>query len=110
MVATRLSGPRMASSRSIWWRVSCPAVILLDAMMPGLNGFELLRRLKGDPALRSVPVIMATAEGHERDVLSGLGGGAVDYAVDYMVKPLSSKELSARVDLALRKDSPATGS
>src|SRR4051812_9454152 len=87
-----------------------PAVILLDAMMPGLNGFELLRRLKGDPALRSVPVIMATAEGHERDVLSGLRGGAVNYAVDYMVKPISSKELSARVDWALGKDPPATGS
>jgi DNA-binding response OmpR family regulator len=83
-----------------------PDLILLDAMMPGLNGFEVLRRLKGDPALRSVPVIMVTAKGHERDVLSGLRGGAVDY----MVKPFSLKELSARVDLALRKDPPATTS
>jgi DNA-binding response OmpR family regulator len=83
-----------------------PDLILLDAMMPGLNGFEVLRKLKGDPALRSVPVIMVTAKGHERDVLSGLRGGAVDY----MVKPFSLKELSARVDLALRKDPPATES
>jgi DNA-binding response OmpR family regulator len=83
-----------------------PDLILLDAMMPGLNGFEVLRRLKGDPGLRSVPVIMVTAKGHERDVLSGLRGGAVDY----MVKPFSLKELSARVDLALRKDPPATAS
>ncbi len=81
-----------------------PALILLDAMMPGLNGFEVLRRLKGDPILRSVPVIMVTAKGHERDVLSGLRGGAVDY----IVKPFSLKELSARVDLALRKEPPAT--
>jgi DNA-binding response OmpR family regulator len=83
-----------------------PDLILLDAMMPGLSGFEVLRRLKGDPGLRSVPVIMVTAKGHERDVLSGLRGGAVDY----MVKPFSLKELSARVDLALRKDPPATAS
>lgn len=83
-----------------------PDLILLDAMMPGLSGFEVLRRLKGDPTLRSVPVIMVTAKGHERDVLSGLRGGAVDY----VVKPFSLKELAARVDLALRKDPPATAS
>jgi DNA-binding response OmpR family regulator len=81
-----------------------PELILLDAMMPGLNGFEVLRRLKGDPALRSVPVIMVTAKGHERDVLNGLRGGAVDY----IVKPFSLKELSARVELALRREPPAT--
>jgi len=83
-----------------------PDLILLDAMMPGLTGFEVLRRLKGDPALRAVPVIMVTAKGHERDVLSGLRGGAVDY----VVKPFSLKELAARVDLALRKEPPATAS
>jgi DNA-binding response OmpR family regulator len=81
-----------------------PQLILLDAMMPGLNGFEVLRRLKGDPALRLVPVIMVTAKGHERDVLSGLRGGAVDY----IVKPFSLKELSARVELALKREPPAT--
>jgi DNA-binding response OmpR family regulator len=81
-----------------------PELILLDVMMPGLNGYEVLRRLKGNPALRSVPVIMVTAKGHERDVLSGLRGGAVDY----IVKPFSLKELSARVELALRREPPAT--
>lgn len=83
-----------------------PDLILLDVMMPGLNGFEVLRRLKGDPSLRAVPVIMVTAKGHERDVLSGLRGGAVDY----VVKPFSLKELSARVELALRREPPATAS
>jgi two-component system, OmpR family, phosphate regulon response regulator PhoB len=82
-----------------------PDLILLDAMLPGLSGFEVLRRLKGDTALRSIPVIMVTAKGHERDVLAGLRGGAVDY----IVKPFSLKELSARVELALRRDSPSTG-
>src|SRR5215210_5203580 len=81
-----------------------PDLILLDAMMPGLSGFEVLRRLKGDVSLRSIPVIMVTAKGHERDVLSGLRGGAIDY----IVKPFSLKELSARVELALRREPPAT--
>lgn len=81
-----------------------PDLILLDAMMPGLSGFEVLRRLKGDAAVRSIPVIMVTAKGHERDVLTGLRGGAIDY----IVKPFSLKELSARVELALRREPPAT--
>lgn len=81
-----------------------PDLIMLDAMMPGLGGFEVLRRLKADSTLRSVPVIMVTAKGHERDVLSGLRGGAVDY----VVKPFSLKELAARVELALGKESPPT--
>jgi DNA-binding response OmpR family regulator len=76
-----------------------PDLIMLDVMMPGINGFEVLRRLKQHGDLRGVPVIMVTAKGHERDVLSGLGGGAVDY----VVKPFSLKELAARVELALRK-------
>jgi DNA-binding response OmpR family regulator len=81
-----------------------PDLILLDAMMPGINGFEVLRRLKADAALRTIPVIMVTAKGHERDVLNGLRGGAIDY----VVKPFSLKELSARVELALRRDPPPT--
>jgi DNA-binding response OmpR family regulator len=83
-----------------------PDLILLDAMMPSLSGFEVLRRLKTDPKLRTIPVIMVTAKGHERDVLTGLRGGAVDY----IVKPFSLKELSARVELALRREPPATTS
>ena len=81
-----------------------PDLILLDAMMPGISGFEVLRRLKSDVLLRTIPVIMVTAKGHERDVLNGLRGGAVDY----IVKPFSLKELSARVELALRREPPAT--
>jgi DNA-binding response OmpR family regulator len=80
-----------------------PDLILLDVMMPGLNGIEVLRRLKRDPALRTTGVIMVTAKGHERDVLSGLSGGAIDY----VVKPFSLKELVARVELALRREPPS---
>jgi len=74
-----------------------PDLILLDVMMPGLDGFEVLRRLKADAALRAIPVIMLTAKGQERDVISGLSGGATDY----VVKPFSLKELSMRIDKAL---------
>ncbi len=76
-----------------------PELILLDVMMPVLNGFEVLRRLKADPVLSPIPVIMLTAKGRERDVLAGLSAGAVDY----IVKPFSLKELAARIDAALRK-------
>jgi len=76
-----------------------PDLIVLDVMMPVLDGFEVLRRLKADPALVDVPVIMLTAKGQERDVLTGLSTGATDY----IVKPFSLKELSARIEAALRK-------
>ena len=78
-----------------------PDLVLLDVMMPGLNGFEVLRRLRADPALAAIPVIMLTAKGRERDVLTGLSGGAVDY----IVKPFSLKELAARIEAALRRGS-----
>ncbi len=81
-----------------------PDLIMLDAMMPVLSGFEVLRRLKADDVVRAIPVIIVTAKGHERDVLSGLRGGAVDY----IVKPFSLKELAARVELALSKEVPPT--
>ena len=76
-----------------------PDVIILDVMMPVLDGFAVLARLKADPALRAIPVIMLTARGQERDILTGLQGGAADY----IVKPFSLKELLARVDVALRR-------
>jgi DNA-binding response OmpR family regulator len=76
-----------------------PDLILLDVMMPLLNGFEVLRRLKADAALAPTPVIMLTAKGRERDVLGGFSAGAVDY----IVKPFSLKELTARIETALRK-------
>jgi DNA-binding response OmpR family regulator len=79
--------------------IELPELILLDAMMPGLSGFEVLRRLKADSVLRSVPVIMVTAKGQERDVVNGLREGATDY----IVKPFSLKELAARVELVLQR-------
>lgn len=76
-----------------------PDLILLDVMMPVVGGFEVLRRLKSDPARKSVPVIMVTAKGQEREVVSGLREGAADY----IVKPFSLKELVARIELVLNR-------
>jgi DNA-binding response OmpR family regulator len=76
-----------------------PDVIILDVMMPLVDGFAVLGRLRANPDLRTIPVIMLTARGEERDVMSGLQAGAADY----IVKPFSLKELLARVEVALRR-------
>lgn len=80
-----------------------PDLVLLDVMMPVLGGLEVLRRLKADPALQRVPVMLVTAKGRERDVVGGLNNGAADY----IVKPFSLKELAARVDLLLHRGATA---
>jgi len=76
-----------------------PDVILLDLMLPGLDGLELCRSLKRDPTLRSIPVIMVTAKGEIDDVVKGLEAGADDY----ISKPFSPKELVARVKAVARR-------
>jgi DNA-binding response OmpR family regulator len=76
-----------------------PDLILLDVMIPMLNGFQVLQRLKADPATAPIPVLMLTARGHERDIVAGLEGGADDY----IVKPFSFPELIARVSTALAR-------
>jgi DNA-binding response OmpR family regulator len=76
-----------------------PDLIILDVMMPLLDGFAVLGHLKADPARRAIPVIMLTARGQERDVHVGLQEGAADY----IVKPFSLKDLLARVDVVLRR-------
>lgn len=77
---------------------SLPDLILLDIMMPGIDGFETCRRLKADPASREVPVIFITARNETEDVVKGflLGG------VDYIIKPFRHEEVCARVRTHLR--------
>jgi DNA-binding response OmpR family regulator len=70
-----------------------PDLVVLDAMMPVMDGFEVLRRLKADPDAASVPVIMLTALRREADVVGGLQLGAADY----LVKPFIPDELLERV-------------
>ena len=76
-----------------------PDLVLLDLMLPGLDGLELCRRLKEDPLTRPIPVIMVTAKGEESEVVLGLGVGADDY----VAKPFSPRELTARVRAVLRR-------
>lgn len=71
-----------------------PEFVVLDAMMPVMDGFEALRRLKADPATNVVPVVMLTALKREQDVVAALKLGAVDY----LAKPFNPDELVARLD------------
>ena len=70
-----------------------PALILLDVMMPGMNGHTVCRRLKAEPLTAAIPVIFVTAQGELHDELSGFEAGAVDY----ITKPLSPAIVRARV-------------
>ena len=80
-----------------------PDLILLDLMLPGLDGLEVCRQLKKDPKTAGVPILMVTAKDEESDVVTGLELGADDY----VVKPFRMKELIARVRAALRRQRPA---
>jgi DNA-binding response OmpR family regulator len=70
-----------------------PDLIVLDAMMPVMDGFEVLRRLKGEQSTRDIPVIMLTALKREQDVVGGLQLGAADY----LAKPFIPDELVERI-------------
>jgi len=76
-----------------------PDLILLDVMMPVMDGYEVLRRLKEDESLKNIPVIMLTARAQERDVVKGIDLGAEDY----ITKPFHPAELLARVKRILGK-------
>ena len=79
--------------------VERPSLVLLDIMLPGIDGLEVCRRLKGDRMTSNIPIIMLTARGDEVDKILGLELGADDY----MIKPFDSKELVARVKAVLRR-------
>jgi len=76
-----------------------PDLVMLDLMLPGIDGMEVCRRLKANPQTRQIPVLMLTAKGEEADVVTGLELGASDY----MTKPFSGKVLAARVRRLLRR-------
>jgi len=73
--------------------VEPPDVVVLDAMMPGIDGFEVLRAIREQPALAAFPVVMLTARDQEEDVLNGLSLGAQDY----IVKPFLPDEVVLRI-------------
>lgn len=84
-------------------RMKMPDLLVLDLMLPGVDGLEVCRRLKGDLTTRHVPVIMLTAKGSEADIVTGLELGAADY----VTKPFSPRVLTARVKAVLRRDEEA---
>lgn len=82
-----------------------PDLVLLDVMLPGVDGIELLTRLKSSIEYEKIPVIMATAKGEEYDRIKGLDLGADDY----IVKPFSIMEMVSRVKAVLRRSQPEQG-
>lgn len=76
-----------------------PDLVLLDIMLPGLDGLSVCRKLKGNPKFESIPIIMLTAKGEEPDIVAGLNMGADDY----VTKPFSPKVLLARIQAVLRR-------
>ena len=86
-------------------RAAPPDLILLDLMLPEVDGFEVCRRLRQDPVTQAVPLVMLTARGDEVDRVLGLELGADDY----VVKPFSPREVVARVRAVLRRSRPTAG-
>jgi CheY-like chemotaxis protein/anti-sigma regulatory factor (Ser/Thr protein kinase) len=84
---------------------STPDVVLTDVMMPRVDGFELLRRLRNDPATRDIPVIMLTARAGQEASVEGLEAGADDY----LAKPFRAQELIARVRVAVERSAGRRG-
>ena len=76
-----------------------PQMILLDLMLPEIDGLEVCRRLKRDPETGTIPIVMLTAKGEESDIIAGLEMGADDY----VTKPFSPRVLIARVRAVLRR-------
>lgn len=93
-----------SSGESGWHRIQevQPDLVLLDLMLPGIDGLEVCQRIKTELQSMALPVIMLTAKGEEEDIVKGLEIGADDY----VVKPFSVKVLMARISKALRS-SPA---
>jgi phosphate regulon transcriptional regulator PhoB len=83
-------------------RTAAPDLVVLDLMLPEMNGLEVCRRLRADPATAAMPIIMLTAKTDEVDRVVGLEMGADDY----VAKPFSPKELVARVRAVLRRARP----
>jgi len=85
-------------------RRGAATLIILDLMLPGIDGLEVCKRLKADPQTRPIPVVMLTAKGEEADIVTGLELGADDY----ITKPFSGKVLVARVRRILRRKNEST--
>ena len=100
-VSTSASGPEGLRAA----REERPALIVLDLMLPGMSGFDVLERLRADIATRDIAVLMLTARREEPDRIRGLSLGADDY----LTKPFSPQELVLHVAAILRRTQPRPG-
>ena len=102
--STGLAAEGFADGAAFWQALqkTQPELVVLDVMLPGEDGVTLLKRMKNVPALRDIPVIMATAKGAEYDKIQGLDLGADDY----LAKPFGVMELVSRVKAVLRRCRP----
>jgi two-component system phosphate regulon response regulator PhoB len=82
-------------------RQEIPELVVLDLMLPGIDGLEVARRLKQDQKTAGIPIVMLTAKGEEADIVTGLELGADDY----ITKPFSPRILIARIKVVLRRQS-----
>lgn len=78
-------------------KLTLPDCILMDVVMPGMNGFQATRKLTQDPATAKIPVIMITAKDQETDRIWGMRQGAADY----LVKPVAARELLSKIHAVL---------
>lgn len=79
-------------------------LVVLDLMLPGIDGYSVARHIKGDARIRHIPIVMLTAKGAEADVVTGLELGAEDY----ITKPFSPRILLARINTVLRRGASAS--
>jgi two-component system phosphate regulon response regulator PhoB len=96
MVTSALSGEDALKKA----RAKLPELVLLDLMLPGMDGLEVCKILRNDPKTAHIPIIMLTAKGEEADIVTGLEIGADDY----IVKPFSPRVLLARMKAVLRRN------
>lgn len=93
---------RAFDSASPFWKElaeKTPDLVILDIMLPDENGYKIVRKLRGDPKTKQIPVIMVTAKTAEMDMVKGLDDGADDY----IRKPFSVMELLSRIRALLRR-------
>ena len=92
------------SAEPFWqaMRAAEPELVILDVMLPGEDGFSILKKLRNTPSLRKLPIIMVTAKSSELDTVRGLDCGADDY----IAKPFGIMEFLSRVRVALRRSAP----
>ena len=101
LVSTGFEATGFADGTAFWdaLQTGKPRLVVLDVMLPGINGVELLKRMKASEEFRHIPVIMATAKGTEFDKIQSLDLGADDY----LVKPFGIMEMVSRVKAVLRR-------